>query len=176
MQHRDHVNLLRGAIPVPGGAWADLGSGGGAFTLALAELVGPEGLIYSVDEDEHALREQAQAMRAQFPANAVSYLTADFAQPLNLPPLGGIVMANALHFVEPRHKLRVVGLVKSYLHPGGRLVVVEYNVDTGNTWVPFPFAYPGWEALARQAGFAHTQLLATAPSHFLRGFYSAMSW
>jgi ubiquinone/menaquinone biosynthesis C-methylase UbiE len=176
MQHRDHLNLLRGAIPEAGGAWADLGSGHGAFTLALAELVGPQGLIYSVDTDGHALREQAQAMRSRYPAHTVSYLTADFTQPLNLPPLDGIVMANALHFVEARRKLRVVELVKSYLRPGGRLVVVEYNVDTGNTWVPFPFTFPRWEALARQAGFEHTQLLATAPSHFLTGFYSAMSW
>ena len=176
MEHRDHVNLLRGAIPLPGGTWADLGSGRGAFTMALAELVGPQGVIYSVDKNKGALREQAQAMRSRFPASAVHYLTADFTRPLNLPPLDEIVMADALHFVEPQNKLPVVELVKSHLRPGGRLVVVEYNVDTGNYWVPYPFSYPSWEALARQAGFAHTQLLAKAPSHFLEGFYSALSW
>jgi ubiquinone/menaquinone biosynthesis C-methylase UbiE len=176
MQHRDHVNLLRGAVPLPGGTWADLGSGRGAFTLALAELVGPQGLVYSADKDESALREQAQAMRARFPAISISYLTADFTRPLDLPPLDGIVMANALHFVEPRQKLRVVELVRSYLRPGGRLVVVEYNVDTGNFWVPFPLTYLRWEVLARQAGFSHTELLATAASQFLKGFYSALNW
>ncbi len=65
MNHRDHVNLLRSAIPAPGGIWADVGSGSGAFTLALAELVGPQGVIYSVDRDEAALREQARAMRSR---------------------------------------------------------------------------------------------------------------
>ena len=35
MNHRDHVNLLRRGVPEPGGVWADLGSGAGAFTLAL---------------------------------------------------------------------------------------------------------------------------------------------
>lgn len=176
MNHRDHVNLLRQAVPAPGGAWADLGSGAGAFTLALADLLGPSGVIYSVDKNEGALQEQARAMRAQFPATAVHYLAADFTQPLDLPPLDGIVMANALHFVAPRHKLEVVRSVKSYLCPEGRLVIVEYNVDTGNVWVPYPFSYPRWEALARQAGFAQTQWLASAPSQFLKGFYSAMSW
>jgi hypothetical protein len=35
------TNLLRGGIHQPGGTWADFGAGTSAFTLALAELVGP---------------------------------------------------------------------------------------------------------------------------------------
>jgi ubiquinone/menaquinone biosynthesis C-methylase UbiE len=49
MNHADHVALLRAGVPGPGGVWADLGSGAGAFTLALADLIGPTGQIYSVD-------------------------------------------------------------------------------------------------------------------------------
>jgi ubiquinone/menaquinone biosynthesis C-methylase UbiE len=177
MQHRDHVNLLRDAIPAAGGTWADLGSGWGAFTLALADLIGPRGVIYSVDKNGSALRAQAQALGAQFPAVAVTYLTADFTQPLTLPPLDGIVMANALHFVEPRRKPPVVRQIKALLKPGGRLVVVEYNQDVANAWVPFPFSYPGWARLAGEAGFGHTERLATAPtSQSPQGFYSALSW
>lgn len=46
MDHADHVALLRAGVVVPethGGAatWADLGAGAGAFTLALADLLGP---------------------------------------------------------------------------------------------------------------------------------------
>ena len=59
MNHRDHVNLLRRGVPEPGGVWADLGSGAGAFTLALAELVGPGAEIYAVDKDRGALRQLA---------------------------------------------------------------------------------------------------------------------
>ncbi len=51
MDHRDHINLLRGAIPRTRGAWADFGSGDSAFTLALRELLGPEGGIRSIDID-----------------------------------------------------------------------------------------------------------------------------
>jgi hypothetical protein len=36
---------LRDGVPEPGGVWADLGSGEGAFTLALADLLGPGGRI-----------------------------------------------------------------------------------------------------------------------------------
>jgi SAM-dependent methyltransferase len=176
MQHRDHVNLLRGGVHQAGGTWADLGSGHGAFTLALADLIGPQGIIYSVDQDRSALQEQARALRAQFPAVAVTYLTADFTQPLALPPLDGVVMANSLHFVKPAAKLPVVKQIRAHLRPGGRLVVVEYNTDTGNVWVPYPFTYPQWEKLAREAGFAHTEPLTTRAGQFLHGFYSAQSW
>src|SRR5690554_4106120 len=41
MNHQDHVNLLRPGVPATGGVWADFGAGTGAFTLALAELLGP---------------------------------------------------------------------------------------------------------------------------------------
>ena len=58
MNHTDHVSLLRGGVATPDGVWADLGSGAGAFTLALADLLGATGAIYSVDQDASALAVQ----------------------------------------------------------------------------------------------------------------------
>jgi ubiquinone/menaquinone biosynthesis C-methylase UbiE len=173
MTHDDHARLLRGGIPAPGGVWADLGSGWGAFTLALADLLGPGGTIYSVDRDRAALREQERAMREHFPDRAVTYLAADFTRLLDLPPLDGVVMANSLHY--QRDKAPVLRLVRGYLRAGGRLVLVEYNADRGNPWVPYPLSYPTWEALAARNGLADTRLLATVPSRFLREIYSAVS-
>jgi ubiquinone/menaquinone biosynthesis C-methylase UbiE len=174
MNHADHVGLLRAGVPGPGGVWADLGSGAGAFTLALADLIGPTGQIYSVDKDSGALREQERGMRALFPGVDVHYLTADFTRPLALPPLDGIVMANSLHF--QRQKDSVLQQVRGYLRASGRLLLVEYNADKGNHWVPYPLSYPTWEALARRNGFATTRLLATVPSRFLGEIYAAASW
>lgn len=176
MNHPDHVYLLKEGIPSAGGVWADLGSGAGAFTLALADLIGPAGQIYSVDKDNGVLRQQERLMQAQFPVVTVHYRQADFTRPLELPPLDGIVMANALHFVKEAQKEAVTRLVKGYLRPGGRLILVEYNVDQGNPWVPYPLSYETWARLARQAGFANVQLLATAPSRFLKQMYSAAAW
>ncbi len=173
MNHADHVNLLRHGIPTPGGVWADLGSGGGAFTLALAELVGPDATIHSVDRDRDALAHQAEALRAHFPVVAVQYHQADFTRPLDLPPLDGIIMANALHFV--REKLPLLRDLRALLKADGRLILVEYDTDRGNRWVPFPLSYPTWRALAAQAGFANTVRLATHPSSFLGRFFSALS-
>ncbi len=173
MNHQDHVNLIRRGVPETGGVWADLGSGAGAFTLALAELVGAAGEIYSIDKDASALREQERAMRARFPNAVVHYRAADFTTPLDLPVLDGVIMANALHF--RRDKERVVQAIKKYLRPDGRFVLVEYNVDEGNPWVPYPLSFETWRTLAPRCGMADTQLLATVPSHFLREIYSALS-
>jgi ubiquinone/menaquinone biosynthesis C-methylase UbiE len=175
MNHADHVKLLRGGVP-GGGVWADFGSGAGAFTLALAELLGPGGEIYSVDQDLGALRTQERTMQARFPQTAVHYLAADFTQPLKLPQLDGIVLANALHFQKYSAQGRVIQRFRRYLCPGGRLILVEYNMDHGNTWVPYPLSYQSWTKLARESGFAQTQLLATVPSRFLREIYAAVSW
>jgi hypothetical protein len=92
-----------------------------------------------------------------------------------MPPLDGLVMANALHFIPDKRKESVVRLIKSYLKPGGRWLLVEYNVDRGNLWVPHPLSFTTWQKLAEQSGFDHTRLLATRPSSFLHEFYSAES-
>ncbi len=173
MNHQDHVNLLRKGVASPGGVWADLGSGGGAFTLALADLIGPQGMIYSVDKSAGTLREQEREMHARFPETAVRYIVADFTRRLDLPPLEGVVMANSLHYVKQKDTL--VQLLRSYLKPGGRFILVEYNTDHGNMWVPYPLSFGTWESLSRKNGFTSTQLLATVPSRFLGSMFSALS-
>jgi ubiquinone/menaquinone biosynthesis C-methylase UbiE len=173
MNHKDHVALLQRGVSEKGGIWADLGSGSGAFTLAIADLIGSTGKIYSVDKDKRALKEQEKAMRSNFPSAHVEYRVADFTQPLNLPELDGIVMANSLHYV--RHKEPALQLIRSYLRPGGRFILVEYNTDRGNMWVPYPLTYKTWETLARQNGFTQTQLLSTNPSRYFGEIYSALS-
>ncbi len=176
MDHQDHVELLRKGIPGPGGVWADLGSGTGAFTLALADLIGLEGEIYSIDKDRRSLEEQRSRMSHRFPDRApekTHYLQADFTHPLDLPPLDGIVMANSLHF--QRKKEPVLVQIREYLKANGRFILVEYNVDRGNPWVPYPLSYPTWEALAQKCGFSGTTLLRTRSSSFLREIYSALS-
>jgi len=178
VQHADHVALLRAGVSGPGGTWADFGSGQGAFTLALAELLGPGSTLYSIDREASALREQARRMAERFPGVTLHTISADFTRPLAraLPALDGLVMANALHYVGDRDKPRVVQLLRGYLRPGGRWLMVEYNVDRGNPWVPHPLSYSTWETLARQCGFAHVRLLATRPSSFLKEFYAAESY
>lgn len=172
MEHADHVDLIRDAI-VPG-VWAELGSGSGAFTLALADLLGQDARIVSVDRDGGALRRQRETMEARFPTALVDYVHEDFTRALDLHALEGIVMANSLHFV--RRKEPVLELVHGYLKPGGRLVLVEYDADRGNLWVPHPLSFASWERVAAASGFIGTRLLARRPSRYLGAIYSALSF
>jgi SAM-dependent methyltransferase len=176
MIHADHVDLIKGGIPGPGGVWADFGSGTGAFTSALAELIGPSGEIYSIDRDKHALGRQQHALEARFPSAArpsVIYLHSDFTKPLGLPTLEGAVIANALHF-QPDAAI-VIGKLRAYLRPGGQFIIVEYNIKRPNPWVPHPVPYQKWQIIAMDAGFAQTHLIATRPSRTFQEIYAAVS-
>ena len=172
MNHTDHVNLLRPAGLTPGGTWADLGAGRGAFTLALRELLGPRAEIFAVDEDRASLSELERSYKKVFGGTTgLRVLEADFRNPIEVAPLDGVLMANSLHF--HKEKTPILQQVRGLLRSGGTLLVVEYNVDKGNAWVPFPFSYATFEALATEAGFTGRRLLATHPSSFLREFYAA---
>jgi SAM-dependent methyltransferase len=171
--HSDLVDLLRGGVAAPGGAWADLGSGAGAFTAALYELVGDGARIFSVDRDGGALDQQRALFQRHHPAAQVEFIEADFTQPLELPPLDGVVMANSLHF--QRDKRPALRLLREHLKPEGRLVLVEYDADRGNPWVPHPLSYPSWARLAAENGFRDTTLLHRVPSRHLGAIYSALS-
>jgi ubiquinone/menaquinone biosynthesis C-methylase UbiE len=174
MEHADHVKLIEKGVP-KGGTWADLGSGRGAFTLALAQCLGTESHIYSVDQDRRSLDIQKTRLAVEFPKNEVTYKQADFMKALHeLEPLDGILMANSLHFIHD--KASFLKLLLPELKPEGRLIIVEYDTNEGNAYVPYPFNYTRWLDLAQEAGFAKTELLATRPSSFLGQFYSAVSY
>ena len=173
MNHQDHVYLLSRAVPGLGGVWADFGSGEGAFTLALRELLGPAGEIFSIDKDRGRLDTQRQLFRTRFPDSNVHFVHADCSRALELPPLDGVVLANSLHFFLDKEK--ALHQVAGYLKEQGRLVLVEYNVDTGNPWVPHPLSFEAFRGLAPHVGFSEPLLLSVVPSRFLHEIYSAVA-
>jgi SAM-dependent methyltransferase len=172
VDHADHVALLRPVVS-PGEQWADIGSGTGAFTLALAELLGPGGRIVAVDRDAGALLKNADAVATRFPGVAVETLVADFTRPLRLPMVDGLVAANSLHFVPRDRQVEVVRALAAQLRAAGRFVVVEYDADHGNPWVPYPFSPVAWDRIATAAGLVDVERLGYVPSRFLGGIYSA---
>jgi len=84
VNHADLVGLIEGGVTERGGRWADLGAGEGAFTLALADLLGPGAHITAVDRDAGALKGLART--------AIETKVADFTRPLGLSNLDGIVI------------------------------------------------------------------------------------
>jgi ubiquinone/menaquinone biosynthesis C-methylase UbiE len=173
MDHGDHVALLEDGIHAPAGIWADFGAGRGAFTLALADLLTDQATIHAVDRERRALNSLSRRLADRFPSITLHLHPTDYTRSLNLPSLDGIVMANALHFQED--KLSVLNLLIDYLKPGGHFILVEYDTDQGNRWVPAPVSYRSWQSLAERAGLINTRLLETRPSSFLTRFYAALS-
>ena len=173
MDHADLVGLLAPGVPEKGGRWADLGAGEGAFTLALADLLGRASHITAVDRDRDSLKRLSEAMGKRYPGTELEVIVADFTHPIALSELDGVVMANSLHFV--RDKRPVLKAVSAMLRPSGRLIVVEYGADRGNPWVPHPFSFGTWQRLSEEAGFVGTALLGAVPRRYLGSIYSAVS-
>jgi SAM-dependent methyltransferase len=125
MHQSEMVALIRGGVPGPAGVWADFGAGTGNFSWALAELIGAGGTIYAIDRDAKAIRQLNERMAQADPGATIIPQQADLTRRLDLPALDGVLMANSLHFV--RDQAATLALVGSYLRPGGRLLLVEYD-------------------------------------------------
>jgi SAM-dependent methyltransferase len=175
MDHRDHVGLLRGGVTSTGGTWADIGAGRGAFTLALADLLGDGAHIIAIDRDADALVDTARAVRDRFPSVELTTMVADLEGPLDLPLLDGMVAANSLHYVRPERQVDVIRTLTSHLRPAAPLIVVEYDADRGNPWVPHPFSSRRWRDIADSADLVDTVEIGRVPSRFLGAIYSAVS-
>jgi SAM-dependent methyltransferase len=177
VDHHDHVALLRPGIPAPqpGSTWADIGAGRGAFTLALADLLGPGATILAVDRDATAVAGAVDAVRRRFDGVAIEAIVSDFRSALEIPLLDGLVMANSLHFVSRAEQPAIVRSLAGHLRPGGMFLLVEYDADRGNPWVPYPLSSRTWHGIAVAAGLEETSLAGRVPSRFLGAIYSAVS-
>jgi trans-aconitate methyltransferase len=135
MRHRDAVDLIAGAgfdASSPS-VWADLGCGDGRFTCALASLLAPGSVVHAIDRDAAAL----SRLRACSSSVRISPHILDFvSQPWPVESLQGILMANSLHYVRAQRAF--VSLCASRLAPGGHFLVVEYDTEVANPWVPHP--------------------------------------
>jgi SAM-dependent methyltransferase len=166
MEIQEAVDLLRDAVGESTGIWADLGAGGGTFTLALAELLGSGSAIYAVDADANAVH--ALGDLPAIGETRIIPVKADFTRPLELPgpsrPLDGLLMANALHFV--RDATGVLSRLVQKVRGGGRVIVVEYDQRRASRWVPHPIPAASWPTLAAAAGLVDAAITATRPSTY----------
>jgi ubiquinone/menaquinone biosynthesis C-methylase UbiE len=103
---------------------ADLGAGTGLFSLPLAKAV-PSGRVYSVELDEGFLTQIRGKAKTENVTNIVPVL-GKFTDP-SLPARDVDVafFHDVLHHVENR--AAYLKSVASYLKPGGRVVVIEFN-------------------------------------------------
>lgn len=188
MTTREAADLVRGAVIGADGAptgpvWADLGSGSGTFTFALAMLLGPTGRVIAVDREEpaiEALRKGWRSRAAPSPAHDgaadVVAVLGDFRDLDGVPELrdltlDGALFANALHF-DPDPQATLSGTARRVGH-GGRLVVVEYQDRPPNPWVPHPLPVARLEEAAAAAGLGAPTVVGERPSSYGGVLYCA---
>ena len=155
--------------PAPS-VWADLGSGDGTFTLALADRLAPGSTIHAIDRDRAALEQLKSSSRGV----RIEKHVADFtrAWPID-DPLDGILMANSLHFV--RDQASFLRKLTKRVTPQGRFLIVEYDKTFPNPWVPHPLNAKALPELFEAVGFTRCQMLGTRPSSYQRGrIYAAL--
>jgi ubiquinone/menaquinone biosynthesis C-methylase UbiE len=145
--------------------WLDLGCGTGLFTLALAGNL-PEGSkIIAIDKDEKALRK----IPATVNDVVIQSIAADFVyDALDVKEVDGILIANSLHYVKDKETL-LKGLISS-MKTNGVFLIVEYDREKGNQWVPYPLTIDAAKALFKGLGFSGFHVLNKRPSVF-GGYY-----
>jgi ubiquinone/menaquinone biosynthesis C-methylase UbiE len=120
----------------------DVGSGPGFYTLAMAELVGPDGKVYAVDSDAKVIRALEEKARARGLRNIEAHAAS--AGDMGFIPSGAVdfVFANgALCCVAPSEHAAAVSEIKRILKPAGRAFLSVAKV---------PMAYVGldeWESI-----------------------------
>lgn len=174
MDSRDAARLIASAVSRRS-RWADLGAGTGTFTNALAMLLGAGGRVYAIERDPRAIRslETLARHRAADDRAEITVMRADFTAALELPPLDGALLANALHFVTGAAQAPLLGRISAQLEPGGALLVVEYDNRPPSRWVPFPVSLARLTELARETGLGAPELIGRRESAFGGTMYAA---
>jgi len=164
------TKLIQGGISENAGyqVWADLGAGTGLFTVALTNILSDGSTVYAVDRDSRSL----QKIKIQHKGITLKKISADFSDAnFEIEPLDGILMINSLHFIRDKDPL--FRQLKSRLKPSGRMVVVEYNTDIPNPWVPYPISLERLERLT-EPYFGSIAKMMEIPSSYGRAtIYSA---
>jgi predicted methyltransferase len=118
-QRIDDVFAALGAGP--GRHIADIGAGGGYFTIRLARVVGENGRVYAVDVNPVSLRELRTSVGEAGNVEIIRGEENDPKLPANA--LDAALVVNAYHeFAEYGAMLE---RIRAALKPGGRLVLIE---------------------------------------------------
>ena len=150
--------------------WADLGAGNGVFTHALSTLLPDGSTLYAIDTN--AARMESIRVWQQI---VLKKIQADFVgDAWKTEPLNGVLMANSLQFVIDKESF--LRKLRAKLTTDGKLLVIEYEMEKGNTWVPYPIGFKKLSEIVQRAGFPSLKRLKEVPSVYdNRMMYSAVT-
>lgn len=130
------AKALSSARAKPGMRVIDIGCGCGTTTLALAEMVGPQGAVTGVDISMPMLgHAKARAASAKSAAKFVQADASDYA----FKPENDLVFSRfgVMFFADPP---AAFANIRKALKPGGRLVFACWRSAPENAWAAVPFA------------------------------------
>ena len=130
--------------------WLDLGCGSGVFTSALAELLPSGSQVIGIDKSfQYLPKSSANGVR-------ISFVQADFSYAFKMERFDGVMMANSLHYMsEQENMIDRLALLMGSLP---QFLIVEYDSDAANPWVPYPIKYAQLEYLSLNKGWRITKL------------------
>lgn len=167
MQPAQAVALMRQGVGELSRAtvWLDLGAGKGLFSNALSQVLLPGSVIYAVDRVAVDWQSATSV--------TINWLVQDFVTQLSsLPQADGILMANSLHYVKDQSTF--LTSLYTHLHPGGQMLVLDYNMDRANTWVPYPVSFARLQNVVSSTPFQKPVMLASVASvYHPEGMYLA---
>lgn len=154
-------DLIMDALRIGEGSHvADLGAGGGWFTVRLARRVGPNGVVYAQDVQPQMLEAIRRRIEREGLRN-VRYVRGERTKP-KLPPdsLDAILVVDSYpEFTQPVVLLEQLGRA---LKPGGRIGIVNFTPDGGGPGPPISERVPAEQVIA-QASEAGLELLGREP-------------
>jgi arsenite methyltransferase len=109
----------------PGARVADLGAGGGYFSFRLADAVGSEGVVYTVDVDEGMVDRLARSAAERGYANVKPVLAAFDDPELPDGEIDLVFSANTYHHLEDRPAY--FARLQADLAPGGRVAILDFD-------------------------------------------------
>ena len=150
-QVMDALQIGEGAVV------ADVGAGGGWFTVRLARRVGPNGLVYAQDVQPQMLDSIRRRIDREGYRN-VRYVRGEPTDP-KLPDgvLDAVLLVDTYHeFSDPTALLRAL---RDSIGPTGRIGILEFTMDGGGPGPPASDRVPP-ERVIEQAGAAGLRLLS----------------
>jgi ubiquinone/menaquinone biosynthesis C-methylase UbiE len=148
--------------------WADLGCGSGTFTAALANLLPDNSIIYAVDKSKYPMKNISVNNKI-----TIEKINADFIIDDLPKELDGILMANSLHYVEDKDSF--IKKIEKNFNSEPLFLIVEYDMDNSNPWVPFPLSFNSLKQFFTNAGYTSVRKLNEHISIYQRAnIYSAL--
>jgi ubiquinone/menaquinone biosynthesis C-methylase UbiE len=133
----------------PGMAVADVGAGSGYLTGALAQAVGPRGVVYAVDPSPAAQRRLAERFDPKDWPQVVRLVGTAEATGLQEASVDRMLWHALFHEIDRREQAWAEA--RRTLRAGGRLVVVDWKPE------PTPMGPPVQERVAAETAVAEAQ-------------------